>query len=82
MNQQDLHRLNLIAGGLMLTIGVLQLYKTLSTNLPWNEVLGSIGFCLLGLAFLLQKKLNLASQIMLSVSAIICFVINVVVLFV
>jgi len=76
MNQKYVNVLNLIAGVVSVLSGIAQIYQSFSNNVFWNEIFGGIGFCLLGISFLFQKKLNSTVNIIISASALICFIIN------
>ncbi|XSG74849.1 hypothetical protein ACP8Y2_22025 [Herpetosiphon llansteffanensis] len=76
MNQQQLDKINLIVGAFLIPTGIMFIYQTLANNISWNGIFGGIGFILLGLSYLLQKKINSTAKIILSTSALLFFVIN------
>lgn len=80
MNQQQLDKLNLIVGAVLVPTGIMIIYQTLSKNTLWNDIFGAIGFILLGLSYLLQKRINGTLKIILSASALVCFAINFVIM--
>ncbi|MBM7842071.1 hypothetical protein [Herpetosiphon giganteus] len=82
MNQQQLDKLNLIVGAVLVPTGIMMIYQTLANNIAWNGIFGGIGLILVGLSSLLQKKINSTAKIILSASALLFFVINMVMLFV
>ncbi|MFD3166526.1 hypothetical protein [Herpetosiphon sp. NSE202] len=76
MNQQQLDKLNLIVGAVLVPTGIMMIYQTLANNIAWNGIFGGIGFILMGVSYLLQKKINSTTKIILSASALLFFVIN------
>ncbi|KPL83348.1 hypothetical protein [Herpetosiphon geysericola] len=82
MNQQQLDKFNLIVGAFLVPTGIMVIYQTLSKNTLWNGIFGGIGLILFGLSYLLQKRINGTAKIILSTSAFVCFVINLVIIFI
>ncbi|MBM7842072.1 uncharacterized membrane protein HdeD (DUF308 family) [Herpetosiphon giganteus] len=76
MNQKYVNILILITGIVSVLSGVTQIYQAYSNNILWPGIFGGIGFCLLGIFFLFQKKLNPKINIIICASALVCSIIN------
>ncbi|GAA5530939.1 hypothetical protein Hgul01_04763 [Herpetosiphon gulosus] len=76
MNQKYVNILNLIAGLSSASVGIMQIYKMLTSDTRWIEIFGTIGFLLTGLFLLFQRKFNPIFNIIIISIALICFIIN------
>ena len=65
-------------GMIFIALGLSRIYQSISSTIPWPIFFGGVGFILLGLYGLLQKKLNLTASIIILISAISCLAIYII----
>lgn len=75
MNRKYVNTISLINGFLGMLLGFIIAYQAISTDRLWIDLWGGLGFGLLGLDSLLDKKINTIAKSLILIAGMLCLVV-------